>query len=63
MVQFWIGSLTRCLEIVTYLNYMYELDITRGTGMIASSSTFCPHPGRVIMDLLFRLLHAVRHGT
>ena len=28
------------------------------TGMIASSSTFCPHPGRVIRDL-FRLLHAV----
>ena len=30
----------------------------RGTGMIASSSTFCPHPGRVIRDL-FRLLDAV----
>ena len=30
--------------------------------MIASSSTFCPHPGRVIRDL-FRQLHAVRHGT
>ena len=29
-----------------------------GTGMIASSNTFCPHPGRVIMDL-FRQLHAV----
>ena len=26
--------------------------------MIASSSTFCPHPGRVIRDL-FRLLDAV----
>ena len=34
----------------------------RGTGMIASSSTFCPHPGRVIRDL-FLQLHAVRHGT
>ena len=34
----------------------------RGTGMIASSSTFCPHPGRVIRDL-FRQLIAVRHGT
>ena len=33
-----------------------------GTGMIASSSTFRPHPGRVIRDL-FRQLHAVRHGT
>ena len=31
-----------------------------GTGMIASSSTFRPHPGRVIRDL-FRLLDAV-HG-
>ena len=29
--------------------------------MIASSSTFRPHPGRVIRDP-FRLLHAVRHG-
>ena len=29
-----------------------------GTGMIASSSTFRPHPGRVIRDL-FRLLNAV----
>ena len=28
--------------------------------MIASSSTFCPHPGSVIRDL-FRQLHAVRH--
>ena len=30
----------------------------RGTGMIASSSTFRPHSGRVIRDL-FRLLDAV----
>ena len=30
--------------------------------MIASSSTFRPHPGRVIRDLL-RQLHAVWHGT
>ena len=30
--------------------------------MIARSSTFRPHPGMVIMDL-FRLLHAVLHGT
>ena len=29
--------------------------------MIASSSTFCPHPGRIIRDL-FRQLHAVWHG-
>ena len=35
----------------------------RGTGMIASSSTFCPHPGGggVIRDLS-RQLHAVWHG-
>ena len=32
--------------------------VFRGTGMIASSSTFRPHPGRVIRDL-FRLLDAV----
>ena len=32
--------------------------IKRGTGMIASSSTFRPHPGKVIRDL-FRLLDAV----
>ena len=30
--------------------------------MAASSSTFCPHPERVIRDLS-RQLHAVRHGT
>ena len=34
------------------------LSVGRGTGMIASSSTFRPHPGRVIRDL-FRLLDAV----
>ena len=33
-----------------------------GTGMIASSSTFCPHLGRVIRDLNIRLLNAV-YGT
>ena len=38
-------------QIPTLLKY-------RGTGMIASSSTFRPHPGRVIRDL-FRLLDAV----
>ena len=35
-----------------------DLQPSRGTGMIASSSTFCPHPGRVIRDL-FCLLDAV----
>ena len=42
--------------------FRVPLTRTRGTGMIASSSTFCPHPGRVIRDL-FRQLHAVWHGT
>ena len=37
--------------------------ISRGTGMIASSSTFCPHPGMVTIRDLFRQLHAIRHGT
>ena len=36
----------------------HPLRCFRGTGMIASSSTFRPHPGRVIRDL-FRLLDAV----
>ena len=36
--------------------------VTGGTGMIASSSTFRPHPGRVIRDL-FPQLHDVWHGT
>ena len=36
--------------------------ISRGTGMIASSSTFRPVPGRVIR-YLFRQLHAIWHGT
>ena len=34
------------------------LHMLQGTGMIASSSTFCPHMGRVVRDL-FRLLDAV----
>ena len=34
----------------------------RGTGMIASSSIFCPHLGRVIRDL-FRLLDVVYGST
>ena len=33
-----------------------------GAGMIASSSTFRPHPGRVIRDL-FSLLNAILHGS
>ena len=34
----------------------------KGTGMVASSSTFRPRLERVIGDL-FHILHAVRHGT
>ena len=37
-------------------------DSSRGTGIIVSSSTFSPHPGRVIRDL-FRHFHVVWHGT
>ena len=33
-----------------------------GSGMIASSNTFCAHLGRVIQDL-FRQLHALWHVT
>ena len=36
----------------------YKLYTDGGTGMIASSSTFHPHPGKVIRDLI-RLLDAV----
>ena len=38
--------------------YVDQLQKLGDTGMIASSSTFCPHLGRVIRDL-FRLLDAV----
>ena len=37
---------------------MFDSVLCTITGMIASSSTFCPHLGRVIRDL-FRLLDAV----
>ena len=45
----------------TTIEYVGDIPHTRlkgGTGMIASSSTFCPHLGRVIRDL-FRLLDSV----
>ena len=42
----------------TYSRIPLHLRGKRGTGMIASSSTFCPHLGRVIRHL-FRLLDAV----
>ena len=42
----------------TATSSFHGTSISRGTGMIASSSTFRPHPGRVLRDL-FRLLDAV----
>ena len=42
-------------------NQVRDIFLSGGTGMIASSSTFRPHPGMVIRDL-FRQLHAARHG-
>ena len=36
--------------------------LCRGTGMVASSSTFRLHIGNLIGEV-FRLLHAVKHGT
>ena len=39
-----------------------RFNISKGAGMIASSSTFSPHPGMVIRDL-FHQLHAIHHGT
>ena len=44
------------------LGFSVVYDYKWGTGMIASSSTFYPHPGRVIRDL-FRLSDDVWHGT
>ena len=49
-------------QYVKYLNTICSIYVNRGTGMIASSSTFRPHPGRVIRDL-FRLLDAVYPGS
>ena len=45
-----------------HLSFTQTSSYKWGTGMIASSSTFCPHPGMVIRDL-FRQLHAEWHGT
>ena len=45
-----------------HLSFTQTSSYKWGTGMIASSSTFCPHPGRVSRDL-FRHLHAEWHGT
>ena len=44
-------------HVITAMDVYSPLN-TRGTGMIASSSTFRPHSRRVIRDL-FRLLDAV----
>ena len=49
-----------CIALKIY----WETDhyLSWGIGMIASSSTFRPHPAKGHRDL-FRLLHAVMHGT
>ena len=47
-------------QLQTNIGGVYN--VLGGTGMIASSTTFRPHPGRVIRDL-FRLLNAVLHCT
>ena len=47
---------------IRYIFAGHALGTRRGTGMIASSRNFWPHPGRVIRDLLCQL-HAVWHGT
>ena len=50
----------KCIPLLGYKIYLCSNDTPRcwGTGMIASSSTFRPHSGRVIRDM-FRLLDAV----
>ena len=61
IVRIYITHIQRVVYI-TITMYIYILEqlyfAIWGTGMIASSSTFRPHPGRVIRDL-FRLLDAV----
>ena len=46
---------------VSYHTFISSLAGNRGTGVIASSRTFRPRPGRVIRDLL-RQLHAAWHA-
>ena len=54
--------MTKCRSLHFCLSDLTILYWTWGTGMIASSSTFRPHPGRVIRDL-FRLLNVAKHCT
>ena len=61
IIEFMMPQYGSCSTIVR-VNVYFLILISWGTGMIASSSTFCPNPGRVIRDLL-RQLHAVWHGT
>ena len=53
-----IGPQRRANDISSHYQQDVGPTLGRGTRMIASSSTFRPHPGRVIRDL-FRLLNAV----
>ena len=46
------------LVSIVCIHILKLLKVLRGTGMIDSSGTFCPHLGRVIRDLS-RLLDAV----
>ena len=61
----WSSRPIRCIRSIFFIK-SWKCRLTslrnRGTGMIASSSTFRPHPGRVIRDLS-RQLHAACHGT
>ena len=49
------------LKMSRYHTFNSSLAGNRGTGVIASSRTFRPRPGRVIRDLL-RQLHAAWHA-
>ena len=57
-VGYYIGYQNVDNVAMTYNIIVVIAYVLRGTGMIASSSTFRPHSGRVIRDL-FRLLDAV----
>ena len=54
LTEFYLFYMFHCVVDLYFISY----DVRLGTGMIASSSAFRPHPGRVIRDLS-RLLNAV----
>ena len=57
-VKIWADYLFQVMLLIILYSPQRHYVRTWGTGMIASSSTFRPHPGRVIRDL-FRLFNAV----